>query len=468
VLPGRVIVFDVGKTLAKLSLWDAAGRLLDQQLRPNRLVLIDGRRCLDTEGIEAWAVEAMAAFARQGPVAAIVPVGHGAAAAVVRRGLLACAVPDYEEQVPADLRRSYDALRDRFALTGSPRLPDGLNLGLQLYRLQVDHPDLFAGDARILPWPQYWAWRLSGVAAVEVSSLGCHTDLWRPVEDQPSTLARLQGWARRLAPLRHAGEVLGTLTPEWSARTGLSPQVRVHCGLHDSNAALLAARGLAELAGQEATVLSTGTWFVAMRTPADEAMVDLSKLPEQRDCLVNIDVDGRPIPSARFMGGRELEILGGIDAADGDAGLGALPGVLSSGAMALPGWAPGVGPYPRARGRWLVEPEDHVARGTAAALYAALMTDAALELIGARQRLLVEGRFAQSTLFVRALARLRPELEVFVHDGHDGGVSYGALRLIDPALPPAGRLQRVEPLDTDLEQYKARWRREAETEECTA
>jgi len=468
VLSGRVIVFDVGKTLAKLSLWDADGRLLDQQLRPNRQVVIDGRHCLDTEGVEAWAMEATAAFARQGPVAAIMPVGHGAAAAVVHHGRLACAVPDYEEPVPGNLRRSYDALRDRFALSGSPALPDGLNLGVQLYRLQGERPDLLAGDARILPWPQYWAWRLSGVAASEVSSLGCHTDLWRPMEGQPSTLARLQGWARHLAPLRHAGEVLGTLAPEWSARTGLSPQVSVYCGLHDSNAALLAARGRAELAGREATVLSTGTWFVAMRTPAADAVVDLSKLPEQRDCLVNVDVEGRPIPSARFMGGRELELLGGIGAADGEAELDAVPTVLSAGSMALPGWAPGVGPYPGAHGGWLAEPRDPAARGAATALYAALMTDAALELIGTRERLLVEGRFAQSTLFVRALAGLRPDLEVFTHEGHDGGVTYGALRLIDPALPPSGHLRRVTPLAADLEPYKARWRRAAESEEYTA
>ena len=27
-------------------------------------------------------------------------------------------------------------------------------------------------------YPQYWAYRLTGVLANEVTSLGCHTDLW--------------------------------------------------------------------------------------------------------------------------------------------------------------------------------------------------------------------------------------------------------------------------------------------------
>lgn len=34
-LPGRVIVLDVGKTLAKLSLWDESGRCIQQCQRYN-------------------------------------------------------------------------------------------------------------------------------------------------------------------------------------------------------------------------------------------------------------------------------------------------------------------------------------------------------------------------------------------------------------------------------------------------
>jgi hypothetical protein len=40
-------------------------------------------------------------------------------------------------------------------------------------------------------------------------------------------------------------------------------------------------------------------------------------------------------------------------------------------------------------------------------LYLALMADASLTLIGSRERLLIEGRFAEAVIFVRALAALR-------------------------------------------------------------
>lgn len=457
-LPGRVIVWDIGKTLAKLSLWDASGRLLMQRSRANLPIEHAGLRVLDVDGIDRWAGEVLREFAASGPVAALIPVGHGAAAALLRDDGLAHPVLDYEDTIPASLRSDYDRRRDAFACSGSPALPDGLNLGAQLFRLQQMQPALFDDPSlQIVPWPQFWAWHLSGVAASEISSLGCHTDLWNPHENRPSDLARAQGWAARLAPLHRAGDVLGTLSPAWSTRTGLSSGVAVHCGAHDSNAALFAARGYAEIGDAEATVLSTGTWFVAMRPVAAAALSQLS-LSETRDGLINVDVAGRPVPSARFMGGREIEQLARIDLPEQQAALLAvLPQLAASDTMVLPAWVRGVGPYPCAQGCWRAKPEDAVQVAAASAVYAALMSDVLLEQIGSRECVLVEGRFAASEVFVRVLASLRRDLRVYVSDGQDG-VCYGALRLVQPRLPPPGALRRAAPLQIDFSHYQARWR----------
>jgi len=472
-MKGRAtIILDVGKTLAKLSLWSSEGALIERRVRPNERVNAGSYAALDAAGIEAWVSEALRYFAKLADVGAIVPVGHGAGAAIIRDGRLACPPLDYEEAMPPPLRAAYDVERDAFAQTGSPLLPDGLNLGAQLFRLEHLDPALAHGTL-ILPWAQYWSWLLSGVAASEVTSLGCHTDLWNPLTASPSKLAERRGWAERLAPLRGAGEVLGTLTPAWVARTGLPADTEVHCGLHDSNAALLAARGFAEVADAESTVLSTGTWFVAMRSPKDAASIGTSGLDQARDCLINVDAFGKPIPSARFMGGREIEALIGLDtrqsdiAPDQPALLNALPLTLTSGAMVLPTFAPGFGPFPHGRGRWIAEPEEQAARRAAVSLYAALLADASLSLIGAQERLLIEGRFAEGQVFVRALAALRPDLRVYIGKAHND-VSYGALRLLDSALPPAEPLELVAPLDIDLTPYRDRWRREAERVEEAA
>jgi sugar (pentulose or hexulose) kinase len=424
--------------------------LIDRVSHRHNLPAAEPYRPLDTARTADWLLGNLKRF-RDHPVEAIIPVAHGAAIAGLRDGAPAFAPPDYEWAIPEDKLAAYRAARDPFSLTGSPALPGGLNLGSQLAYLETVLPD---GLDRVilLPYAQYWAWLLSGVAVSEVTSLGCHTDLWDPAAGVFSPLAQRRGWAARFAPLAHAGEAIGTLRPDIARRTGLSPLVRVHAGLHDSNAALIAARAVAGPDDGERTVLATGTWFVAMRSSA--CVMDPALLPEARDCLVNVDVAGAPVPSARFMGGRELECL---DVLIERPGLAGLDDVLASGAMALPSLVGGSGPFPDHRHRWIAEPTDVDARTTAAALYAALMEDASLDLIGARDTLIVEGRFAAAEIFVRALAALRPDTRVLAIAG-EIDASFGALLLIAPEARPAVRPQPVEPLPADLQSYRARWR----------
>jgi sugar (pentulose or hexulose) kinase len=457
-----IVVIDLGKSLAKVSLWSADGRCLDRHARPNARVESDGIARLDAAGIAAW-LESTLALWQGRPIGAIIPVGHGAAAAALVDGALAFAPFDYEAAPPADLLAQYRALRAPFAQTGSPALPQGLNLGAHLFWMDRVHGPAMA-RATLLPWAQYWAWWLSGVAVSEATSLGCHTDLWNPARGEFSDLARSQGWDTRFAPVVPADRAIGTLRPDLAARTGLPATTRVLAGLHDSNAALHAARGFAEIgAGAErgdVTVLSTGTWFIAMRPGADPA--SLAALPEGRDCLINVDCFGRPVASARFMGGREIESLIELDTRRVDIRpdqphlIAAVPRVLATGAMHLPTLAPGCGPFPDHAGRWVNAPDDGYERRAAACLYAALVADCALDLVGARGTLLVEGRFAHAQVFVRALASLRPDLALHVAHA-DCDVSFGALRLVDPALTPPGVLSPVTPLDHDLEPYRMAW-----------
>lgn len=464
-IDGLTIVLDVGKTNAKLTLRDEQGRQLGTWTRANEVRSGPGFRALDVDGIEAWLFATLAACPDAGRVRRIVPVAHGAAAALLRNDALYLAPMDYEEPIPAAVRASYADGRDAFGATGSPLLPGALNLGLQLHRIEELHGPLPA-DAIIVPWPQYWAWRLSGVAASECTSLGCHSDLWRPAEVRFSDLATRRGWAGRFAPLRRADAVLGRVTPAVAAATGLPADCEVLCGLHDSNAALLAARGNGELAANDATVLSTGTWFVAMRSLPPDAAFDPGQLSESRDCLLNVDIEARPVPSSRFMGGREAEILLGDAAIDGgdpmrggrdDSKIRRLGDLLTTNARIRPSFVAGSGPYPDAVGA--VEPESSAAsdRRLLTSLYLALMADTALDLIGSRERLLIEGRYADDVILRRALATLRPRQSVYTNTaGSDLGL--GALRLTEPALRADGKLARVVPLDLDLSRYARDWR----------
>lgn len=413
-----IAVVDIGKTRSKLSLWTPEGRRLAERDYFNAAPSGDPAQ-LDRAGIEAWLRRALAELAREAEITAIVPVGHGAAA-VLMEGERAVAALDYEAEPPADVAAAYEAERDPFAATLSPRLPGGLNLGAQLYWLERLYPTLWPMGGQALLWPQYWAWVLSGECASEVTSLGCHSDLWRPLERRYSDLALRRGWAERLGPVRHAADVLGPVRPALAAELGLPRSCVVHCGLHDSNAALLAARSLRELAGPPFAVVSTGTWVISMAAGgAGPATYDPAE-----DMLANVDADGRPVPTARFMGGRDYEAwMGEALGAAGD------PALLGE-AAGVAGWTH-------------LPPPQRAAR---AALELARRTDRALGLIGAEGPILVEGRFAADDAFVAALAALRPDQPVYRSSIADG-VAVGALRLAAPNAAPVGALERVAPAD---------------------
>jgi sugar (pentulose or hexulose) kinase len=415
-LDQAIAIVDIGKTRSKLSLWSLAGAPLRQADHANRSSPQSPRQ-LDVAGIDAWLRATLAAAAAVYEVRAIVPVGHGAAA-VLMRGDEVVAALDYEQSVPADVAAGYGPLRDPFAATLSPRLPDGLNLGVQMLWLERLYPDVWPAGGSMLLWPQYWAWRLSGERAAERTSLGCHSDLWRPREDRFSDLALRRGWAGRLGALRRADEVLGPVRSALAAELGLPANCEVRCGLHDSNAALHAARGLAQLASAPFAVVSTGTWFVTMAAGgAGPTAYDPSE-----DMLGNVDVAGQPVPTARFMGGRDYETW------MGDA-LGAAPDPdRLVEASTLDDW-------PRA---------PPVLRATRAALELARKTDRTLALVAAEGPVLLEGRFAEDRAFAAALAALRPGQPVY-RSRLAEGVALGALRLAAPWMGMAGQLERMSP-----------------------
>ncbi len=451
---GCAVVLDVGKTLAKLTLWSPDGRLVDRCSRPNVPQSTGAYPALDVSGIAEWLAATLARFAKQGEIAAIIPVAHGAAAVVLTEDGSWLPPLDYEAELPADIRAGYVAARDPFAITGSPCLPAGLNLGAQLFWLDAIAPDR-ARHGRIVTWPQFWAWMLSGVAASEVSSLGSHTDLWCPAKACPSPLAQAHGWADRMAPLRRASDILGPVTEAWRTRCGLPEDCVVLCGVHDSNAALLAMRLYPQVGRREFTVLSTGTWFVALRAAASAS----DALDETRDCLINVDVFGTPIPSSRFMGGREVELIEASAPSDTGAPdqLARARRLIETGGAALPTFQRGVGPFPSAAGGWSgARPSDPADRRAAASLYLALMSDTSLDLIGSTDRLVIEGRFAQDAVFTRALAALRPRQTIYLSQMADN-VPLGALSLLYPDIGADLSLTSVAPIDADLGAYAAQW-----------
>jgi sugar (pentulose or hexulose) kinase len=440
------IVLDIGKTNIKLTALDDGARVLAEARRPNAALNLPPYRQHDVERIWQWLLDTLGGWAGRFRVRAIVPVTHGATAALVDEHGLVLPVLDYEAELPP--AAGYEAVRPAFAETCSPALPAGLNLGRQLHCLQQLHGDSFRRARHILMYPQYWAWRLSGVAASELTSLGCHTDLWQPHACAYSSLVTSMDWHALLPPLYAADAVLGPLQPELAAQTGLPADCRIICGIHDSNASLLR-----HLSGERKIVLSTGTWVIAAAINAPAQTLD-----ESLDMLANVSAYGTPVTCMRFMGGREFAELAGPEpqtCTETD-----LAQLIARGVTAVPCFAATGGPFAGLQGCIRgPQPQSAAERYALATLYCALVTDYCLERLDAEAPVVVEGSFTANPYFAPLLAALRPGREVCVSGDASGTTSGGWMLATGMALPAGVPAPAAAPLHLpSLASYARDWR----------
>ncbi len=372
-----------------------------------------GFPALDTAGLEAWfrvQLSTLAEHARD--LRRIIVTTHGAAVASLRDEKLVLPVPDYEWAGFDERPPSWES-EDEFASTLSPVLPRGLNMGVQLDWLERHCPHRIASVDILMPYPQYWAWWLSGVASSEVTSLGCHTLLWNPSAHTYSDWAVKRGWAGRFAPLRRAWECLGSLRSELAQELGLPQGIQVHVGAHDSNACL--AHYLRSW--PRMTLVSTGTWIVVM-APGSTC----KRLDPSLDQLGNVSVRGEAVPTGRFMGGRELALLcAGAD--PGLAQLSLIEPLLTRGLKIFPAFEKQGGPFPDMDGEILLDgralsleawPQaaSPAERATAASMYTAFVTARTVEHLGGFGPIVVEGPFAHNPVYMATLSTLLRHMEV--------------------------------------------------------
>jgi L-fuculokinase len=440
------IVLDIGKTNVKLSLLDADGAVLAEQRMPNAVVKDGPYPHHDTERIWDWMLTTFHAFSRLAKVGAIVPVTHGATAALIDEYGLVLPVLDYESALPEQMNALYLLDRPPFAQTYSPALPAGLNLGRQLVWLANVFPAEFARADHILTYPQYWAWRLCGVAASEATSLGCHTDLWQPVTQEYSPLVARMGWSTMFPAMQPAWAPLGPILPELARLTGLPADCQVLCGIHDSNASLL--RYLGDGAG---TVLSSGTWLIAASFGTA-----LAQLDEGADMLANTNALGQPVACMRFMGGREFAAIAGP--APAVCALADIERLIARGSFALPCFAESGGPFSGRTGSVTgPAPQSGEESYALATLYCVLMTDYCLDALAATGPVTVEGSFTGNPYFAGLLGALRRGQPISQSDDASGTTCGGWL------LHRWGRTREATgaiaaPLEiAGLSAYRARW-----------
>ncbi|MEM8869450.1 MAG: FGGY-family carbohydrate kinase [Pseudomonadota bacterium] len=448
----NVAVIDIGKTNAKLALVDTSTLAeIAVITRPNTVLAGPPWPHFDLDGHWAFLLDGLAAFHGDHEIGAISITTHGASGVLLdKHGDLAAPMLDYEHNGPDAVADHYDAIRPAFAETGSPRLAGGLNVGAQLHWMFQTDPELRDRTGMFLTYPQYWAFRLTGVAATDVSSLGCHTDLWDPYRRRFSGLVPKLGLEGKIAPPRSAADILGPVRAEIAQQTGLSPDTPVYCGIHDSNASLYP-----HILAREApfSVVSTGTWVIVMSVGATPVKLDAS-----RDTLINVNARGDPVPSARFMGGREFETVicgqfGPPTARDASR-------VLQDNVMLLPAVNPDTGPFQGRSAVWRNR-EPHLGSGertVGASYYLALMTATCLDLIGHAGTIIVEGPFSRNAEYCQMLSAATAYPVLSAESAT--GTSHGAALLAHPnaAQNAFGSEARYVETSSDMRRYAHAWR----------
>lgn len=457
-------VLDIGKTNVKLQLVNALGTIHESFSRKNIPMLGGPYPHADVAGIWQWLVETLKKVSvenSQEKITDIIITTHGATAALVDTEAstadgLVLPILDYEYPEINRCDAQYNAVRPAFSETLSPSLPAGLNLGRQIFWLQQSFPEAFSRATQLLMYPQYWGWRLTGNAAGEVTSLGCHTDMWSPELNRWSSLVDKCGWQVLMPPMKFAGDLLGTITADVAQQTGLDKDCKVYTGLHDSNASYLRYLQNNQAEKGEFTVVSTGTWTILMQSGGA-----LAGLNSERDMLANCDIYGNPVACARFMGGREYAVicekLGGDSATPVAAE--DIQAALDNLWMVTPDFSEGNGPF-GGRTPELLTPLPAASAGAIASLYCALMIDQRLDDLQATGPVYIEGAFLKNPLLCKLVARLRSQQPVYL-SADDTGTVQGALLLTESQKKAdfSLALEACAPGKfTGLEAYKQHWR----------
>lgn len=448
-----VAVFDIGKTNVKLSAATDDGRVLETLSTPN--IVKDGPpyRHHDLDGLEGWLIDSLTELGRRHDIGAIITCAHGSGGVLVDGQGAAMPMIDYEQPIPADVEARYRAIAGSYRERASAIMLGAAHLARQMLWQEMYWPETFAAASAYLATPQYWAFRLSGVPASEVTSLAAQSHLWASADGRPASLVASRGWQRLMPPMRRAWETLGPLKPELAERCGLKATTRILCGVHDSSANLYRYQA-ADLS--DFTVVSTGTWIVAL---SDRGDVDFSIERPGHSC--NADVFGNPTPGMLTMGGREFSTVAAK--ASGPASVQALRRIVASGTFALPTFGLDDGLFPGTAHRGRLEgplAEEEGVRFTLAVLYSALLTAACIQDLPSTETVVLDGNFVVDPLYGAIVAAFLHNRRVLVSRSTTGTATGAAmLASHEKRASPAALAAEAPDISSlpELSSYRQRW-----------
>ena len=397
-----IVIFDVGKTNKKLFLFDEQYRIIfERTARFTETTDEDGDPCENLESLRLSVFDSLREVFKMKDieVKAINFSTYGASLVYINEdGNPLTPLYNYLKTYPESLKQKFYKKyggEAAFSVQSASPVLGSLNSGMQLYRLKEERPEVYASMKYALHLPQYMSYLLSGTACSDITSIGCHTNLWDFTTNSYHRWVKEEGILEKLAPLMPSNEVMPAVFPGNNYHIGT--------GLHDSSAALIPYL----VSFHEPFILiSTGTWCISFN-PFNESPLTAEEL--EQDCLCYMTFQGKPIKASRLFAGYEHEQQ-----------VKRISDHFSQPAMRYRSldYDPSIALKPAGNfaDRHLVDFADDVAA------YHQLMYDIAIQqqhstglvVKGTKvRRIFVDGGFSKNVIYMNMLAMLFPEIEIY-------------------------------------------------------
>lgn len=294
-------IFDIGKTNKKLFLFDEQYQIVwEKSTQLNETIDEDGDNCEDLPLLTSWILASWneVLSQQQFDVQALNFSTYGASFVYVdKNGKVLTPLYNYLKPYTEVLKRQfYDTYGGEEVVavkTASPVLGN-LNSGMQIFRLKYQKPEIFQQVQHCLHLPQYFHSLFTGQYYSDITSIGCHTNLWDFRTNKYHEWTSIEKIETKLPTIFYSDEVVKVTKNNTTLAVGV--------GLHDSSSALIPYL----INFQEPFVLlSTGTWSITLN-PFNNTPLTYEEL--QYDCLCYMHYQGKPVKASRLFSGYEHEV----------------------------------------------------------------------------------------------------------------------------------------------------------------
>ncbi|TDW48006.1 sugar (pentulose or hexulose) kinase [Flavobacterium sp. 270] len=293
-----VAIFDIGKTNKKVFLFDENYKIVwEKSVNLDETTDEDGFPCEDIEVLKHWILDRLAEIKnlKDHVLKAINFSTYGASFVYIdEKGKVLAPLYNYLKDYPEDLKNDFYLKykgKEVFAVkTASPVL-GSLNSGMQIYRLKEEKPELFDQVKYCLHLPQFLSFLLTNEAYADITSIGCHTNLWNFKKMKYHKWLKKENILSKIPPIHYGKDVIKN-------EDGLA----IGVGLHDSSSAIIP---YTINFTEPFVLLSTGTWSISLN-PFNNKQLTFEEL--QQDCLCYMQYTDKPVKAARLFSGNEHEV----------------------------------------------------------------------------------------------------------------------------------------------------------------